>query len=143
MLERHTGNDPITLTWKERILPIKLMPLKLCRESEIQTHGPFRACSFQDCCNKPDSATLPCLVHLEGLEPTRLTAIVSKTITATNYVTDANLKLWSKWLDSNQRPYASKANALPTALHLDFNLVDNPGFKPETLQCKCSVFSLY
>ena len=26
---------------------------------EIRTHGPFRADSFQDCCNKPDSATLP------------------------------------------------------------------------------------
>jgi hypothetical protein len=29
---------------------------------EIRTHGPFRAGSFQDCCNKPDSATLPLLV---------------------------------------------------------------------------------
>ena len=26
---------------------------------EIRTHGPFRIDSFQDCCNKPDSATLP------------------------------------------------------------------------------------
>lgn len=65
-------NDPITLTWKERILPIKLMPLKLGGSGEILTHGPFRACSFQDCCNKPDSATLPYLVHLDGLEPTLL-----------------------------------------------------------------------
>ena len=26
---------------------------------EIRTHGPFLIDSFQDCCNKPDSATLP------------------------------------------------------------------------------------
>jgi hypothetical protein len=26
---------------------------------EIRTHGAFRHDSFQDCCNKPDSATLP------------------------------------------------------------------------------------
>ena len=29
---------------------------------EIRTHGPFRAGSFQDCCNKPDSAKFPKLV---------------------------------------------------------------------------------
>ena len=28
---------------------------------EIRTHGAFRHDSFQDCCNKPDSATLPYL----------------------------------------------------------------------------------
>ena len=26
---------------------------------EIRTHGPFRIDSFQDCCHKPDSTTLP------------------------------------------------------------------------------------
>jgi hypothetical protein len=36
---------------------------------EIRTHGPFRADSFQDCCNKPDSATLPNLVEITGIEP--------------------------------------------------------------------------
>ena len=36
---------------------------------EIRTHGPFRADSFQDCCNKPDSATLPNLVETTGIEP--------------------------------------------------------------------------
>ena len=36
---------------------------------EIRTHGPFRAGSFQDCCNKPDSATLPELVPRTGFEP--------------------------------------------------------------------------
>ena len=35
---------------------------------EIRTHGPFRADSFQDCCNKPDSATLPFLVPPRELE---------------------------------------------------------------------------
>ena len=103
MLERHTGNDPITLTWKERILPIKLMP-------HVYTY----------------KLIVNNLVHLEGLEPTRLTAAVSKTATATNYVTDANLKLWSKRLDSNQRPYASKANALPTAEPFPKSVEINP-----------------
>ena len=37
---------------------------------EIRTHGPLRVDSFQDCCNKPDSATLPYyLVEITGIEP--------------------------------------------------------------------------
>ena len=68
-------------------------------------------------------------MRLIGLEPTRLTAIIPKTIAATYYATNA--KLWSKWLDSNQRPYASKANALPTALHLDL-LAGKIGLEPMT-----------
>jgi hypothetical protein len=30
---------------------------------EIRTHGAFRHDSFQDCCNKPDSATFPNLIE--------------------------------------------------------------------------------
>ena len=38
---------------------------------EIRTHGPFLIVSFQDWCNKPDSATLPYfLVPRAGVEPT-------------------------------------------------------------------------
>ena len=36
---------------------------------EIRTHGQFLVDSFQDCCNKPDSATLPNLVEIPGIEP--------------------------------------------------------------------------
>ena len=37
---------------------------------EIRTHGPFWIDSFQDCCHKPDSTTLPNLVVIVGVEPT-------------------------------------------------------------------------
>ena len=50
---------------------------------EIRTHGQFLVDSFQDCCNKPDSATLPNLVPQVGLEPTRLSTRASKTRMAT------------------------------------------------------------
>ena len=33
---------------------------------EIRTHGPFLIDSFQDCCNKPDSATFPKLWYSVG-----------------------------------------------------------------------------
>jgi len=36
---------------------------------EIRTHGAFLLDSFQDCCNKPDSATFPNLVETTGIEP--------------------------------------------------------------------------
>ena len=36
---------------------------------EIRTHGALTLGSFQDCCNKPDSATFPNLVEITGIEP--------------------------------------------------------------------------
>ena len=39
---------------------------KICNliggSGEIRTHGAFRHDSFQDCCHKPDSATLPIMI---------------------------------------------------------------------------------
>ena len=39
---------------------------------EIRTHGAFRHDSFQDCCLKPGSATLPYMEQQVGFEPTTL-----------------------------------------------------------------------
>ena len=49
---------------------LKLVATHIGGSGEIRTHGPFRAGSFQDCCNKPDSATLPkfgtpCLIRTD------------------------------------------------------------------------------
>ena len=50
---------------------------------EIRTHGTLRYDGFQDRCLKPGSATLPLLVPQVGLEPTRISALASKTSVAT------------------------------------------------------------
>ena len=45
-----------------RRLECLVLPLhqrELGGSGEIRTHGAFTLDSFQDCCNKPDSATLP------------------------------------------------------------------------------------
>jgi hypothetical protein len=47
-----TGYQPIVIPFN--------YPGKIGGSGEIRTHGPFRAVCFQDRCNKPDSATLPC-----------------------------------------------------------------------------------
>ena len=58
---------------------------------EIRTHGAFRHDSFQDCCNKPDSATLPfeklVMVDEVGFEPTMPEAADLQSAGVTNFPT--------------------------------------------------------
>ena len=57
---------------------------------EIRTHGAFRHDSFQDCCNKPDSATLPNLVPPKRLELSHLSIPEPKSGASTNFAKGAN-----------------------------------------------------
>ena len=69
--------------FQEKIFKFAVAILKLGGNGEIRTHGAFRHDSFQDCCNKPDSATFPLLVRKERLELSILSAMASKTIVYT------------------------------------------------------------
>ncbi len=55
------GIEPTSPSSKHGILSFELKTL-IGGSGEIRTHGAFRHDSFQDCCLKPDSATLPIML---------------------------------------------------------------------------------
>lgn len=68
------GIEPTLSVYKTDALPLSY--ISIGDSGWIRTNGPFRNASFQDWCNKPDSATLPLnkfsfniLVLVMGLEP--------------------------------------------------------------------------
>ena len=70
------GIEPTLSVYKTDALPLSY--ISIGDNGWIRTNGPFRNASFQDWCNKPDSATLPfnkfgfnILVLVVGLEPTQ------------------------------------------------------------------------
>ena len=86
---------------------------------EIRTHGAFRHDSFQDCCNKPDSATFPNLVETTGIEP-----VVPKAADLQSTASPLMLRLhdWCPGRDSNSQLTASKTavftNFTTGAIHI-------------------------
>jgi hypothetical protein len=62
------GNDPRTPTLS-RLCSTTELNRRIGGSGEIRTHGALRHDSFQDCCLKPGSATLPKMVPRTGFEP--------------------------------------------------------------------------
>jgi len=104
-------------------------------QGEIRTHGPFRADSFQDCSDKPDSGTYPKMVDLRRIElltprckrgvfPLALQAqyiflehyyICTKKMTdnLSYYTPSVTAMFWCLVVGSNHRPTPYQDAALP------------------------------